>query len=98
MTLVPIGREPFRAERQDFRGKVFLGTTRQDEKPGVVSQQMEALPVKTGGPADPVVAGVGLEGRRSKHQQGQPAILHTGKVLDRLANQRGRTKIVMAGE
>ena len=59
---------------------------------------MEALPVKTGGPADPVVAGVRFERRRRKHQQSQPAILHTGEVLDRLANQRGRTKVMMSGE
>jgi len=38
VALVPIGRDPFRAERQDFRGKVGLRTARQDEKPGVVGQ------------------------------------------------------------
>ena len=54
--------------------------------------------METGGPADPVVAGVRFERRRRKHQQGQPAILHTGEVLNRLANQRGRTKVVMSGE
>ncbi len=54
--------------------------------------------MKTGSPADPVVAGVRFERRRRKHQQGQPAILHTGEVLDRLANQRGRPEVVMVGE
>ena len=98
VALVPIGRNPFRAEREDFRGEVGLRTAWQDKKPGVVGQSMEALPVKTGRPADPVIAGVRFERCRRKHQQGQPAILHTGKVLDRLANQRGRTKIVMVGE
>ena len=68
VALVPIGCDPFRAEREDFRGEVGLRTARQDEKPGVVGQQMEALPVKTGRPADPVVAGVGFEGRCRKYQ------------------------------
>ena len=98
MALVPIGRDPFRAERQDFRGEVGWRTARQDKKPRVIGQQMEALPVKTGRPADPVVAGVRFKGRRRKHQQRQPALLYTGEVLDRLANQWGRTKVVMAGE
>ncbi len=98
MTLLPIGRDPFRAERQDFRGEVLLRAVRQDEKPGVVGQSMEAVPVKTGSPADPVVARFRFEGRRRKHQQGQPAILHTGEILDRGANQRGRAEVVMSGE
>ena len=98
MTPLPIGRDPFRAERQDFRGEVVLRTARQDEKPGVVGQSMEALPVKTGGPANPVVARSRVEGRSRKHQQGQPAILHTGEVLDRLDHQRGSPAVVMAGE
>ncbi len=54
--------------------------------------------MKTGGPADPGVAWFRFEGRRRKHQQGQPAILHTGEILDRGANQRGSPKVVMAGE
>ena len=45
-----------------------------------------------------MVAGVRFERRRCKHQQGQPAILHTGQVLDRLANQRGWPEVVMLGE
>ncbi len=53
---VPISRDPFRAKRQDFRGEVCLRTARQDEKAGVVGQEMEAWTVKTGGAADPVVA------------------------------------------
>ena len=36
MALVPIGRNPFRAEGQDFRGEVGLGTAWQDKKPRVV--------------------------------------------------------------
>ena len=59
---------------------------------------MESLPLKTGGPADPVVSRSRFEGRRRKHQQGQPAILHTGEILYRLANQRGMTEVVVSVE
>jgi len=65
-----------------------LRTARQDEKPGVVGQSMEALTMKTGGAADPLVARARFEGRRRNHQQGQPAILHTGEILDRWPNVR----------
>ena len=54
--------------------------------------------MKTGGPADPVVARFRFEGGGGKHQQGQPAILNTGEVLNRLPNQRGRAEVVMLGE
>ena len=54
--------------------------------------------MKTGGPADPVVARSRFEGRGRKHQQGQPAILHTGEILYRWANQRGMPEVVMSGE
>ena len=45
-----------------------------------------------------MVACVRFERRSRKHQQSQPAILNTGEVLDRLANQRGRTEVVMSVE
>ncbi len=64
---VPIGRDPFRAKRRDFRGEILLRTARQNETPGVVGQSMEAWPVKTGRPADPVVARFRFEGGGGKH-------------------------------
>ena len=86
MDALPILGQAPQVQRQDARGQIGDAPGGgEDQEPGVVGQQMQALVVQHPRPADPGIAGRALERRRLPAEQRQPAPIERGDVAQRLA-------------
>jgi len=84
---LPIRRETAQIQRQHPRGQIGQMGVGQDQKPGIVGQQMQTLIVQHPWPTDPGIARAALERRRLPAEQGKPAFIGHGDVTQRLAEQ-----------
>jgi hypothetical protein len=108
MHRLPVGRQPFAIEGQDPRREVGNRDLRQDEEAAMIGDQMEALIVQHGGPADlpvaclsadrqtgPAVARSALQRRGLPAQQREPLAAPLGHIAQRLAHHPGEAQVMM---
>jgi len=94
-TLRPIPWQPAFTQRQNARGQVRRAVLRQDQKAGVVGDQVQAVVLVAKIPADPAVTGSALPSRGANAQHPQPPLLPGGHIPEGLAYLGQRAEIVM---
>ena len=69
----------------------------QDQKAGVLRQQMAALGDLAGGPMQPPIPRLEMKGRGTEHQQGHPTPLILRHVAQNLSHRGGVLQIMFRG-
>jgi hypothetical protein len=92
---LPVGCQPFEIQRQDPRREIGPRDLRQDEKAAIIGDQMEAVIVEHGGPADPAVAGPALQRRRLPAQQRQPLTAALRHIAQRSPHHPGEAQVMV---
>lgn len=95
-TAQPIRTEAPEVLRQDPGGKIWSMTPRQDEKPNVVGQKVQAFMTKLSTPAYPSISGSALQCRGCPAEQSDPLSIDRGHVMEPVANHPAGMQIMIA--
>jgi len=99
MALGPVVAEAAEGECEDAGGEVGEPlAVREDEEAGVVDDQVEAAGALARGPADPLVAGLDVEGGAGEEEDGDGLVVDEGDVAEGGSCDVGLVEVVVLGE
>ena len=96
MALGPVVAEAVEGEGEDAGGEVGeLVAVGEDEEAGVVDDHVEAAGALARGPADPLVAGLDVEGGAGEEEEGDGLVVKEGDVAEGGAGDVGLVEVMV---
>lgn len=92
---LPVLRQPLEIQRQHPRGEVGDTHFGQDEKTGVIGDEMQPLILQHGGPADPMVACRAFQRCGLPAEEREPRVPEQGHVAQGVAHERLQAQIMV---
>ena len=93
--LLPVGREPLVAKRQNAGGQIGRMGVWKDEETAVVGHQVEAIKLMAEVPSDPALPCCALPGGCGKSEKGHPRIFPRCDIPKGFADLGQRTQVMM---
>ena len=92
---LPVGRKPAQVERQDTRSQIGEGFSRENQKAGIIGDEVQTLAAQDPGPADPLLPCLTLVSGGLPAEERHPAVIQSGHVAQGTPRHRAEATVMM---
>ena len=92
---LPVGRKPAQVERQDTRSQIGEGFSRENQKAGIIGDEVQTLAAQDLGPADPLLPCLTLVSGGLPAEKSYPSVIQSGHVTQGASRHRAEAAVMM---